>query len=224
MQFFSNISSKFLTASNSFILLLVIITIFIIPLFPIEWHRNLYIIFFTIIFLSSALALRKYRTRIFNIALIIVSIEWASLLFELPVISTISFIANLSFFILLVILFIDQIAKAGKVTPQVILETINGYLMLGMSFSILVGLLCTIDPSSFSFKHLTENTSQPISYFSNYSYYSFVTLSTLGYGDVVPVSSAAKSLSIFISVSGQMYVAIIIAAIVSKYLNQKRAE
>ena len=221
MNLFSNISNKFLTTSNSFVLLLVIFTIFIIPLFPIEWHRILYSIFFALIFLLSALALSKYRVKIFNLAMVIVLIEWISVFLNLSIISTISFLANILFFILLVILFIQQIAKADTVTPQVIMESINGYLMLGMSFSILIGLTCAIDPTSFSFTHLKGGLDTSVSYVSSYFYYGFVTLTTLGYGDVVPLTPAARSLSIFTSITGQMYVAIIIALIVSKYLSQK---
>lgn len=223
MSLFSNESGRFLVVSNSFVLLLVVFTIFIIPIFPIEWHRIIYSICFTFIFLLSALALSKYRTRIFKLAVLVVLIEWLSLLFNLSIITTVSFLANIIFFILLVVLFIGQIVKAKTVTPQVIMESINGYLLLGMSFAILIGLVCSVDPMSFSFKHLSEQTSQPFFYFSNYIYYSFVTLTTLGYGDVIPLSPAAKSLSIFTSVTGQMYIAIIIALIVSKYLSQRSA-
>ena len=115
----------------------------------------------------------------------------------------------------------SQIAKAKTVTFRVIMESVTGYLMLGLSFSILIGLVCFIDPTSFSFEHLTGEMNPSYSYFSNYTYYAFVTLTTLGYGDVVPLSPAARSLSIFTSITGQMYVAIIIAALVSKYLGQR---
>jgi len=101
------------------------------------------------------------------------------------------------------------------------MESINGYLMLGMSISILIALVCVFDPNAFSFKHLTEQMNPAISYVSNYIYFGFVTLSTLGYGDVVPLSPAAKSLAIFTSITGQLYIAIIIAALVAKYLSQK---
>jgi hypothetical protein len=101
------------------------------------------------------------------------------------------------------------------------MESINGYLMLGLSFSILIALVCVIDPNAFSFRHLSETMDPAISYVSNYIYFGFVTLSTLGYGDVVPLTPAARSLSIFTSITGQMYVAIIIAALVSKYLSHK---
>jgi voltage-gated potassium channel Kch len=221
MNFFSNVSNKFLTTSNSVLLLLVIFTIFLIPFFPLEWHRILYSLCFTIIFLLSALALSKYRTRIFSIALLVIIIEWLSELLNLSILHNISFLSNILFFDLIVVLFILQIARAKTVTPQVIMESINGYLMLGMSFSILIALVCVIDPNAFSFKHLAAQMNPSISYVSNYIYFGFVTLSTLGYGDVVPITPAARSLAIFTSITGQMYVAIIIAALVSKYLTQK---
>ena len=224
MSIFSNVSNKFLTSSNSALLLLVIFTIFFIPFFPIEWHRFLYSLCFTFIFLLSALALSRERSRVFQIALVVTIIEWLSQLLNLSILNTISFIANVIFFILIVILFIQQIARARTVTPQVIMESINGYLMLGLSFSVLIALVCVIDPAAFSFKHLSGNIDTNISYVSNYIYFGFVTLSTLGYGDIIPLTPAAKSLAIFTSITGQMYIAIIIAALVSKYLGQKRSE
>ena len=94
--------------------------------------------------------------------------------------------------------------------------------MLGLSFSILIGLVCIIDPSAYNFKHLAEPINANISYISNYIYLGFVTITTLGYSDLVPLSPAAKSLSIFISLRGQMYVAILIAALVCKYISRSK--
>ena len=223
MNFFSNVSNKFLTTSNSGLLLVIIFTIFFIPFFPIEIHKYFYGICFTLIFLLSALALSKDRSKVINIAIAVIIIEWLSELLNLSLLITVSSIVNIVFFDLIVVLFILQIARAKTVTPRVIMESITGYLLLGLSFSILIALVCMIDPSAFSFKHLTDPMNPSINYVSNYIYFGFVTLSTLGYGDVVPITSAARSLSIFISITGQMYVAIIIAALVSKYLGQKNS-
>lgn len=221
MNIFSDDSKKFLTASNSVLLLFVIFTIFFVPFFPIESHKILYSVSYTIIFLLSALALSKYRSKIFNLALIVIIIEWISEIFNLSTLIGISLIINICFFILIVALLIHQIAHAKTVTPQVIMESIIAYLLLGLAFSILIAFVCTVDQSAFSFKHLAEEVDPFISYASNYIYFTFVTLTTLGYGDVAPLTPIAKSLSNFISVSGQMYVAVIIAVLVGKYLSQK---
>ena len=52
-------------------------------------------------------------------------------------------------------------------------------------------------------------------------YYSFVTMTTLGYGDITPVGPQARSLSILLSITGPMYIAILIAKLVGKYSSQK---
>ena len=52
-------------------------------------------------------------------------------------------------------------------------------------------------------------------------YFSFVTMTTLGYGDIAPVASEARSLSILLSITGPMYVAILIAMLVGKYISGK---
>ena len=221
MNLFSNVSNKFLTTSNSILLLLVIFTIFLIPFFPIEWHRILYSVCFTLIFLLSALALTKYRSRIFNIAFIVILIEWLSELLNLSTLSTLSFLANIVFFDLIVVLFILQIVRAKTVTPRVLMESVTAYLLLGLSFAIMIGLISVADPNSFTFPHLKQPMVEGISYTTNYIYYGFVTLTTLGYGDVVPLTPAAKSFSIFTAITGQLYIAIIIATLVSKYLGRK---
>ena len=221
MNFFSNLATRSSNTSNSLLLLFVIFTIFIIPFFPIAWHLILYSISITIVFLLSAIALNDYQPKIFYATVLVILIEWLAETLSLSLLTQISFLVNILFFDLIVLLFILQIAKAKTVTFRVIMESVTGYLMLGLSFSILIGLVCFIDPTSFSFEHLTGEMNPSYSYFSNYTYYAFVTLTTLGYGDVVPLSPAARSLSIFTSITGQMYVAIIIAALVSKYLGQK---
>jgi hypothetical protein len=50
-----------------------------------------------------------------------------------------------------------------------------------------------------------------------YIYYTFVTFTTLGYGDIIPLQPISKSLALLISISGQIYIAIIIAMLVGKY-------
>ena len=64
----------------------------------------------------------------------------------------------------------------------------------------------------------------------NSEYYSFVTLATLGYGDIVPRSEAARGLAIMEAVAGQLYLAVLIARLVSLYVlgedkgNQREAQ
>lgn len=115
------------------------------------------------------------------------------------------------------------IARAENVTLLVMLESISGYLLLGLCLSIMVSLLVLFDPYSFNFQNLSNDTTPIINQTSNYIYYTFVSLTSTGYGDFLPLTPEAKSLANLISVSGQFYVAIIIAMIVGKYLNKRSA-
>jgi len=57
----------------------------------------------------------------------------------------------------------------------------------------------------------------------DFVYYSFVTLTTLGYGDIVPLSATARSLVYMEAIFGQFYIAILVAGLVSIHIsNQSR--
>jgi voltage-gated potassium channel len=113
------------------------------------------------------------------------------------------------------------IARAENVTLLLILESVSGYLLLGLCLSIMVALFVLFDPYSFNFQNLSNNITPNINQTSNYIYYTIVSLTSTGYGDFLPLTPAAKSLSNLISISGQLYIAIIIAMIVGKYLNKR---
>ncbi len=54
--------------------------------------------------------------------------------------------------------------------------------------------------------------------FVDFLYFSFITMATVGYGDITPISSETQTLSYLIAIIGQLYVAIVVAIIVGKYL------
>jgi hypothetical protein len=56
----------------------------------------------------------------------------------------------------------------------------------------------------------------------NFYYYSFVTLTTMGYGDILGVTKSARSLSILEAITGQLYLAIMISRLVGLYVSQSR--
>jgi len=134
-------------------------------------------------------------------------------------------IFNISFLIfnLTITLFIlGHIARKKKVTLHLVISTINGYMMLGLLSSILLfiteiihRIMYTDGTVGIRFPGIESPD------FHDFVYFGFVTLTTLGYGDVTPVSSLAKSATILISMTGQIYMTILVAMIVGKYLNQQ---
>jgi len=93
--------------------------------------------------------------------------------------------------------------------------SISGYILLGIMFGISTYLYQEAFPDSYKAISM-ENKHDSF-------YYAFTTMSTLGYGDVVPLSTGAKGLAILITLTGQFYIVIIMGIIVGKVLkpNQK---
>lgn len=95
-------------------------------------------------------------------------------------------------------------------------DTIYGgiciYVLLGYCFAAAFALLETLSPGSFSFP--SGRPESLVALELETAYFSFVTLTTLGYGDVTPLSSQAKSLVMLETVVGPMFVAVFIAQLV----------
>ena len=112
-----------------------------------------------------------------------------------------------------------QTSREEKVNASVILQSINGYLLLGLAFSLVVAIVLKYNSNAFFFPEFYDANQ---SLLDESQYISLVTISTLGYGDIIPVSAVARSLTTSIAISGQLYLAIIIALLVSKLSSFKR--
>ena len=110
---------------------------------------------------------------------------------------------------------LKDILFANQVTVDVIRGGICVYLLIGFVWALLFGIVASFDPQAFS---------QPLIEAESYGksiYFSFTTLTTLGYGDIIPVSPWAKMLTNLEAIVGQLYPAILISILVSDYLSQR---
>jgi hypothetical protein len=210
MTLFDKVDRKISSISNRLLLIQVFIFIFIIPFFPQGWHQTLGQVFFSLIFFTSIFALNSARKTMFTIAIVAFVTEWITEWIHMPLLNYLSLLTNILFFQIIVIKLIIQIAKSKKADASIIFESINGYLMLGLMFTTWMAISMLYDPAAFNF-----NTDHPTA--QDYTYFTFVTMTTLGYGDITPQLPYAKSLAILISTTGQVYVAVIIAMLVGKY-------
>jgi hypothetical protein len=125
-------------------------------------------------------------------------------------------------FLYVIIRLIKQTAAAKNVHTGVIADSISGYLLVGMAYTLIAHSIARLVPGAYHFPSGDDLTRQ--TQLSEMFYYVFVTYSSTGYGDILPVLPAARSFSTLISVSGQMYVAIIIALLVGKFSSKSPAE
>ena len=114
------------------------------------------------------------------------------------------------------------VARSRDVTLPIIINSINGYLLIGVLGSV---LLATADLLQKYAYHLDTGAinfaGSAAKGFHDYLYFSIVTMTTLGYGDITPVSSIAKSVTLLIALSGQLYLTILVAMLVGKFLSKK---
>jgi hypothetical protein len=107
-------------------------------------------------------------------------------------------------------------AKDRRVDRERISASLSLYLMFGLIFALLFGLVDKLLPGSFQYPTtLAEDPSaKPL---TQLIYFSYVTLATLGYGDIVPRSGPAKGLAILEAIIGQLYLVLVVARLVSLY-------
>jgi hypothetical protein len=105
------------------------------------------------------------------------------------------------------------------VTAELILGAINVYLMIGMAFAFLYGLIEHLQPGSFTGLAAFSGAPERV---IEFVYFSFVTMTTLGYGDVSPLTSYAMTASYAEAMFGQLYLAILVARLVGLYIARPR--
>jgi len=113
---------------------------------------------------------------------------------------------------------------------HVIIGVATGYLLLGTIGFFLFCLIEQLVPGSFSTTEslhsirtpdtpLTETLKSNPHIFSGLYYFSYITLATVGYGEIYPVSVVAQQGVFVITLMGQLYLALIVSVVVGKYIN-----
>ena len=118
-----------------------------------------------------------------------------------------------------------EILRSERVTTDTGVGGISVYLLIGITFAMVYGLVSHLDPTAFPISSgaVADRVRLPgRAGFSELVYFSLVTQTTLGYGDVVPLSSAARSLSALQAVTGQIYLAVFVARLIGLHLVHNR--
>jgi hypothetical protein len=110
---------------------------------------------------------------------------------------------------------LQAVVNAEQVTRDTIYGALSVYMLMALAWAAVYMLLVTLQPGSIDM-NAARHPNHTMNWF-DCVFYSFVTLTSLGYGDIVPVSAQARSLSILETVSGVMYVAVLIARLVGLY-------
>ncbi|MDG1804960.1 ion channel [Flavicella sp.] len=125
---------------------------------------------------------------------------------------------NFLFYLFVTYEIVQQVWDAKKISSHVIFGLISGYVSIGLIGYFLCMTIELAVPGSFhaSFKGAFSRDT----FNDEFMYFSYITLLSIGYGDITPASTLAQKVSVLIGLIGQMYNVIITAIVVGKYINQ----
>jgi voltage-gated potassium channel len=114
------------------------------------------------------------------------------------------------------------VLNAPSVNTEVLCASISAYLLLGLLWTLGYWLIAELIPDAFAFNASTvaDRSMKGL----NGLYFSFITLSTVGYGDITPVSKVARMLAAAEATTGLLYVAVLIARLVALHATRKSNE
>lgn len=129
--------------------------------------------------------------------------------FKIPLLDIIGTISGIAYFALIAVTILVFIFTTRSVNGEVISAALVVYLLLGVMWGYGYTLIDLIQPGSFN---VPDHFLSAEGY--SYMYYSFITLTTVGYGDITPISGMARSLSMLEGIIGQAYMAVLVARLV----------
>ena len=129
-------------------------------------------------------------------------------------------IATLLFIGFVIVIVYRAVMASGRVTVDKLAAAVNVYLLLGLAWAIVYGVIASFEGTAFSGNAININTleeyvSLGAEFF--FIYFSFVTLTTLGYGDTLPMTPIAQTAAWMEAVVGQLFVAVTLARLVGMF-------
>jgi voltage-gated potassium channel len=178
-------------------------------------------ILLSLVLLSAVFTVASRRTLIVALLLAIPAVagRWLNHCQPHLVSPPIFLVAGLLLVAFVVVNLLRFILHAPSVNLEVLCASVSAYLMLGLLWTIAYWLVAAISPTAFAFN--TTTVAKESMHGFNAFYFSFVTLSTVGYGDITPVSKVARMLAAMEAMTGLLYVAVLIARLVALYSTPK---
>jgi hypothetical protein len=172
------------------------------------------VLIFTVSTLDKGTRARKFGFWIIGIELLLLAL---AVVFKGNI--TAPFTGLLTFIVLLtaVVSMVKKLVRAKEVTSDLLFGALASYLLLGLVYSILMFALDQVIPEP-----LFAKNGAPLVRNEEFLYFTFITYTTIGFGDIMPIHPVSQTMSAWIGVTGQIFNTVIIALLVGKHLALKR--
>ncbi len=137
---------------------------------------------------------------------------WLYVVTGIPTLNTAENAISLVFYAYTTIIILSVVLRSRTITTDTIYGAVSVYLLIGLTFANGYTFIETVYPGSF-YASTVHDPGGSLA-FQDLLYYSFVTMTTLGYGDITPVTDQARSLAMLEAVSGVLYVAVLISRLI----------
>ncbi len=151
-----------------------------------------------------------------SLAVVMLASLWFQYFYPNKSIAAIGMVAGVLFTAVVIANIVGFMFKSEEVNREIIYIAILLYLLAALSWAFLYTFLELVDPASFNI-----DLNQPQGSLLVFQYYSFVTITTLGYGDITPVTEVARAFSVLEAVVGQLYLVVAVAWLVGMYVSKK---
>jgi hypothetical protein len=204
-------------------LLLLFAFLFLAPFFESELLRSLSALFFTLLLISGVAYIppRPLLRRVAGaVALAAIVLHWwqeFSPARSLAIAG--SFLSLLCLACLTLVVLVRVFRDTGPVTSARVQGAVAAYVLFGITWATLYRLLHTCMPAAFSFAGAAAMA--PVELQETFAYFSFVTLSTLGYGDITAIHPVSRMFVILEALVGQLYPATLLARLVSLEISNR---
>jgi hypothetical protein len=173
-------------------------------------------VLFTIVLLSGILAIAQ-RKHVLIVALLLavptVLVRWLHEYQPSVVPPEIFLVCGILFVLFVIVNLLRFVLTAPVVNMEVLCASISAYLLLSLAWALGYWLVAELVPGAFSFNAVSGGDTSIKGF--NGLYFSIITLTTLGYGDITPVAKVARMLAAMESMTGLLYVAVLIARLVA---------
>jgi hypothetical protein len=207
------------TGRATWLLVALILLLFLYPLSRDSrvWEAVLGLLNSAILVTGAMAASGSRRTLALAVAFALPALgfQWAIVVLHDPVFAILEAVTMTLFYIFAIVHILAYVLRPGPVTGNKLHGAVAAYIMLGLLWTFLYVLIDSLHPGSF--EYMGQSDLRQAVHWSQFMFFSFVTLTTTGYGDMVPRLPHAQSAAILEQLAGTFFVAVLVARLAGLY-------